>query len=58
MDRPYLRRLGRNVYEDEAASHASDLAAYVRSAVACIEEQPPARIAGGIIRFPDVGALS
>ncbi|GJL94934.1 MAG: ubiquinol-cytochrome c chaperone [Hyphococcus sp.] len=52
------KALGRNVYEDEAAPHAGDLATYVLSAVACIEKQPPARIAGGIIRFPDVGAQS
>ncbi len=50
--------LARNVYEKEAATGAVKLAAYVRAAAALIDDQPPARIAGGIIRFPEIRTVS
>lgn len=45
--------LGRNIYGDEAAPDADALASYVRRAAACIDDQPAARIAGGLVRFPE-----
>lgn len=45
--------LGLNVFEKEDAPAAKDFADYVRRAAAAIEDQPTARIAGGIVRFPD-----
>ena len=48
------KALGRNVYEDEAALSAGALANYVRNAADFVDEQPPRRIAQGIIQFPDV----
>ena len=48
--------LGRNVFGDEAAPAAAAFARYVRAAAAHIEGQPAARIAGGVVRFPEAAA--
>lgn len=45
--------LSRNVYETRDAPGAPLLADYVRRAAAEIEIQPIARLAGGVVRFPD-----
>ena len=47
------RALGRNIFGDEAAPAAARLAGYVREAAAAMEAQPAARIAGGVVRFPE-----
>ena len=44
--------LGRNIFGDEAAPAAAVFARYVRAAAGFIEDQPAARIAGGVVRFP------
>ena len=44
--------LGRNIFGDEAAPAARPIARYVRAAAGFIEDQPVARIAGGVVRFP------
>ena len=44
--------LGRNIFGDEAAPAANAFARYVRAAAGFIEDQPAARIAGGVVRFP------
>ena len=54
---PFARALGRNVFGDEAAPGAVPLARYARAVAARIDEQPVARIAGGVVRFPDAAAL-
>ena len=51
------RALGRNVFGDEAAPGAGPLARYMRAVAADIDDQPVARIAGGVVRFPDAAAL-
>ncbi len=52
------KSLGRNVYGDEDAKGARDLAKYVIKAAEFIETQPAARIVGGIVQFPELtGAL-
>lgn len=45
--------LARNVYESADPSSAGALAAYMREAASMLEEQPLARVIGGIVRFPD-----
>lgn len=45
--------LGRNIFGDETASGAEALALYVRRVAAYIDEQPAARIAGGLVQFPE-----
>ena len=47
------RALGRNIFGDEAAPAAARFAGYVRGVAAAMEAQPAARIAGGVVRFPD-----
>lgn len=49
--------LGRNIFADEAAPAAGAFAGYVRAAAAFIEDQPAARIAGGVVRFPAAGPV-
>jgi len=51
-----VKALARNIYEDEAATSAVQLAEYVRAAAAAIDAQPAARITGGIVQFPDPAA--
>ncbi len=48
------KALGRNIFEDEHAVSVEPLSDYVRMAAAFIEEQPVARIVGGIVRFPQI----
>ncbi|MBL4619009.1 MAG: hypothetical protein JKX88_02780 [Marinicaulis sp.] len=52
------KSLGRNVYGDEDAKGSSDLAKYVTKTAAFIEAQPAARIAGGIVQFPELMGTS
>lgn len=47
------KALGRNVFDTVDAQTAGRLADYVRRAAADIQSQPIARIAGGIVRFPE-----
>jgi len=49
--------LGRNIFADEASPAAARLAFYMRAAAAAIDAQPPARLAGGVVRFPEAGPL-
>jgi cytochrome b pre-mRNA-processing protein 3 len=53
-DEDLAKSLGRNVYGDEDAVGALALARYVQKASLFIEAQPAARIAGGIVQFPDM----
>lgn len=45
--------LGRNIFGDEASPQARPFAVYARTVAASIMEQPTARIAGGVVRFPE-----
>lgn len=47
--------LARNVYESPAPETAAALSAYVRAAATLLDEQPPSRLVGGIVRFPAPG---
>ena len=53
-DEKLVAAIGRNVFLDEAAPAARPIAAYMRRLVRFIEDQPPARIAGGIVQFPEI----
>ncbi len=48
------KALSRNIFEQELAETAPAFADYVRRANAHLENQPDARIAGGIVVFPPV----
>ena len=47
--------LARNIFEQDQAEEANKLAIYVRQAADFVCAQPAARIAGGIVQFPEVG---